>query len=144
MHRIELVGGGIEGDVLMYMRSIANLECDLNGTTAATCSGYSSYRSGYTNGLHTGPTEVSWTSTYSGSEVEWGVLTMAEKPTETDDSLDITATALATPTTRADGYVYIPMETGETTSSVGADLQVDRRIVALMLIGSSMIAKSFL
>lgn len=73
--------------------SIANIECDLDGRTAATCSGYSSYRSGYKNGHVTGPTELSWTSTLSGTDVQWGVLTMADipKPTgDNDDSADIT------------------------------------------------------
>uniref|UniRef100_A0A0D2XQV6 Uncharacterized protein n=1 Tax=Fusarium oxysporum (strain Fo5176) TaxID=660025 RepID=A0A0D2XQV6_FUSOF len=46
--------------------------CNLQGTTRATCSGYSSFNEGYNDGVHTGPTEVTWTSTYSGSEVEWG------------------------------------------------------------------------
>ncbi|KAK2021663.1 hypothetical protein LX32DRAFT_240138 [Colletotrichum zoysiae] len=58
---------------------IADLECTLSGTTAATCSGYSSLKSGYVNGKYTGPTEVSWTSTMTGSEVQWGVLTMASE-----------------------------------------------------------------
>jgi hypothetical protein len=76
-----------------WLRSIANLGCDLDGTTAATCSGYSSYKSGYSNGFHTGPTEISWISTLTGSDVEWGVLTMAAKPTKSHDSLDIGASA---------------------------------------------------
>ncbi|KAK1967117.1 hypothetical protein LY78DRAFT_19259 [Colletotrichum sublineola] len=58
---------------------IADLGCTLSGTTAATCSGYSSLKSGYINGKHTGPTEVSWTSTMTGSEVQWGVLTLVEE-----------------------------------------------------------------
>jgi hypothetical protein len=71
---------------------IVNLGCDLDGTTSAKCSGYSSYKSGYSNGFVTGPTEISWTSTLTGSNVEYGVLTMAEKPSHTDESLDIEAT----------------------------------------------------
>ncbi|OHE95687.1 hypothetical protein CORC01_08971 [Colletotrichum orchidophilum] len=62
---------------------IADLGCTLSGTTAATCSGYSSLKSGYVNGKLTGPTEVSWTSTITGSEVEWGILTLAEEPAAT-------------------------------------------------------------
>ncbi|EFQ30920.1 hypothetical protein CGRA01v4_08672 [Colletotrichum graminicola] len=57
----------------------ADLGCTLSGTTAATCSGYSSLKSGYINGKYTGPTEVSWTSTMTGSEVQWGVLTLAQE-----------------------------------------------------------------
>ncbi|KAG5971080.1 hypothetical protein E4U55_001315 [Claviceps digitariae] len=86
---------------------IADLECNMNGTTAATCSGYSSYRSGYTNGKHTGPTEVSWTSTLTGNQVVWGTLTLAPKPAETDDSLDVTGTNIAPPTAAATGVPYL-------------------------------------
>ncbi|TDZ22729.1 hypothetical protein Cob_v004204 [Colletotrichum orbiculare MAFF 240422] len=63
---------------------IADLGCTLGGTTAATCSGYSSLKSGYSNGLYTGPTEVSWTSSLTGSEVQWGILTLADKPHNTE------------------------------------------------------------
>ncbi|TWU76436.1 hypothetical protein ED733_007011 [Metarhizium rileyi] len=77
---------------------IADLECNMNGTTAATCSGYSSYRSGYRNGKYIGPTEVSWTSTLTGSNVHWGTLTLTDTPTGTQDSLDVTATNIALPT----------------------------------------------
>ncbi|KAK7426964.1 hypothetical protein QQZ08_006561 [Neonectria magnoliae] len=116
---------------------IANLECDLDGTTAATCSGYSSYKAGYTNGLYTGPTEVSWTSTYSGTEVEWGVLTMAEVPAETDDAYDITATAQLTPTTGSED-VNVPLST--TDEGAGANLRVDGRIAVLGVLGSATLA----
>ncbi|KHN95829.1 uncharacterized protein MAM_06191 [Metarhizium album ARSEF 1941] len=84
-------------ELTILLRSIADLECNMRGTTAATCSGYSSYCSGYTNGKYTGPTEVSWTSTLTGSNIHWGTLTLADKPTETDDSLDVTATNVAVP-----------------------------------------------
>ncbi|KAG6039099.1 hypothetical protein E4U41_003296 [Claviceps citrina] len=96
---------------------IADLECNMNGTTAATCSGYSSYRSGYTNGKHTGPTEVSWTSTLTGSEVGWGTLTLAHKPAETDGSLDVTGTGIAAPTAPTTAMVYhSPTQSSTATS----------------------------
>ncbi|KAG6033823.1 hypothetical protein E4U40_004897 [Claviceps sp. LM458 group G5] len=85
---------------------IADLECKMNGTTAATCSGYSSYRSGYTNGKHTGPTEVSWTSTLTGTDVVWGTLTLATKPAETDNALDVTGTNIAPPTAPSTAMHY--------------------------------------
>lgn len=69
----------------------ANLECKVAETaTEATCSGYSSYKSGYTNGLITGPTEISWTSTLT-TDVEWGVLTMADKPKVTGHHIEVAA-----------------------------------------------------
>jgi hypothetical protein len=71
---------------------IADLGCNLDGRTAATCSGYSSYKAGYTNAFHTGPTEVYWTKTLSGSDVEWGVLTLTDTPSTTRDDLGATAT----------------------------------------------------
>ncbi|KAF9870337.1 hypothetical protein CkaCkLH20_12184 [Colletotrichum karsti] len=91
---------------------IADLGCTLGGTTAATCSGYSSLKKGYSNGMYTGPTEVSWTSSLTGSEVQWGVLTIADKPQQTDD---------ATPTTPpSDGNYDDFLYTG-TTPSVPAE-----------------------
>ncbi|KAH7165561.1 hypothetical protein EDB81DRAFT_679538 [Dactylonectria macrodidyma] len=116
---------------------IANLECTLEGTTAATCSGYSSYKAGYTNGLYTGPTEVKWTSTFSGTEVEWGALTMAEVPKETDDSWDITATALSTPTTGS-GYLDVPLSTGDVAA--GASGRGDMRKAIFRASGSVILA----
>ncbi|RDA92410.1 hypothetical protein CP533_4743 [Ophiocordyceps camponoti-saundersi (nom. inval.)] len=75
----------------------ANLECKVAETmTVATCSGYSSYKSGYTNGLITGPTEISWTSTLS-TDVEWGVLTLADKPKATGHHLEVAASSNAAP-----------------------------------------------
>ncbi|RNJ55179.1 hypothetical protein D7B24_008875 [Verticillium nonalfalfae] len=74
----------------------ANLECKLGGTTAATCSAYSSLKSGFVAGLYTGPTEISWTSTLSGSEVQWGTLTLADQPSKTGTPDDVSGTAQAT------------------------------------------------
>ncbi|KAL9488711.1 hypothetical protein ACSS6W_000988 [Trichoderma asperelloides] len=88
---------------------IADVECDLNGTTAATCSGYSSYKSGYTNGHYTGPTQVSWTSTFTGSEVQWGTLTLTDCPGATDGAAD-TSGVIATPTAPS-GMIYEPSPT---------------------------------
>ncbi|KAM0255005.1 hypothetical protein ACHAQJ_006233 [Trichoderma viride] len=106
---------------------IADVECDLNGTTAATCSGYSSYKSGYTNGPHTGPTQVSWTSTFTGSEVQWGTLTLTDGPGATDDAFD-TAGTMATPTGPS-GMMYEPSPT-----SLGSNLRVSelRSLYGLM------------
>ncbi|KAK2606126.1 hypothetical protein QQS21_003521 [Conoideocrella luteorostrata] len=97
---------------------IADLECRLNGTTAATCSGYSSYRSGYTNGKYTGPTEVSWTSTFTGSNVHWGSLTLADKPSKTDDSLDVTATNIAAPSVPSSAMYYSSPTQGSAATSI--------------------------
>ncbi|KAM0565958.1 hypothetical protein ACHAP6_004868 [Verticillium nonalfalfae] len=66
------------------------------GTTAATCSAYSSLKSGFVAGLYTGPTEISWTSTLSGSEVQWGTLTLADQPSKTGTPDDVSGTAQAT------------------------------------------------
>lgn len=91
----------------------ANVACDLDGTTAATCSGYSSYKSGYSNGLHTGPTEVRWTSTLSGSEVEWGQLTLADKPSRTSEPLGVTITTQSALFESSGDLYYMPEETDE-------------------------------
>lgn len=55
----------------------AAISCKLASTTAATCTEYSSFGAGYTVQNVTGPTEVSRTQTYSGREVQWGVLTLS-------------------------------------------------------------------
>ncbi|KAL7933590.1 hypothetical protein V8C35DRAFT_303349 [Trichoderma chlorosporum] len=106
---------------------IADVECDLDGTTAATCSGYSSYRSGYTYGRLTGPTQVSWTSTFTGSEVQWGTLTMADPPGATDDAFDPAGT-MTTPSAPS-GMMYEPSPT-----SLASDLRVSssRSLYGLM------------
>ena len=75
-----------------------NLECDLEGKTVATCSGYSSFKSGYTYGKYTGPTEVTWKSTFTGTEVVWAVVTLTDKvEVQTNGLTDLTATAMETP-----------------------------------------------
>lgn len=39
-------------------------------------------------GRQTGPTETSWTSTFTGTAVQWGALTLAEPPRITGGSKD--------------------------------------------------------
>ncbi|KFA78079.1 hypothetical protein S40288_05459 [Stachybotrys chartarum IBT 40288] len=95
---------------------IADLGCDLEGTTEATCSGYSSYASGFTNGPHTGPTEFSWTTTLAQSEVEWGVLTMAEIPETTDNALHITAPVVDGPTVAVTDLLAVPTGSAATAN----------------------------
>ncbi|KAF3766829.1 hypothetical protein M406DRAFT_327945 [Cryphonectria parasitica EP155] len=64
----------------------AVISCQLVSTTAATCTEYSSFGAGWKKGNTTGPTEVSRTETYLGSEVQWGVLTLTTPaPTGTAD-----------------------------------------------------------
>ncbi|OAQ86781.1 hypothetical protein VFPFJ_00856 [Purpureocillium lilacinum] len=115
---------------------IADLACNMNGTTAATCSGYSSYASGYTNGHHTGPTEVSWTSTLSGTHVQWGVLTLTDKPTTTDNSLDVTPTDITAPTV-ASSVLYGP---NITSTSSGGRETVDNRMLTVVAAAALLVA----
>ncbi|KYK59491.1 hypothetical protein DCS_00621 [Drechmeria coniospora] len=103
------------GPLTRLLGSIANLECKLDGTTAATCSGYSSFAPGYTSGQYSGPTEVSWTSTLSGTAVEWGTLTLTDMPTETGDRHDMIAT-LTLPTVASS---VLPQSTGTTSAGAG-------------------------
>ncbi|KAM4056731.1 hypothetical protein HRG_003599 [Hirsutella rhossiliensis] len=104
---------------------IANLECRLNGTTAATCSGYSSYKAGYANGLLTGPTEMSWTSTLTGTDVEWGTLVMADNPKTKGNNLHMTAAPNSGP---ASAELYAPKATGQ---GAGARIHVDERLATM-------------
>ncbi|KAM0448866.1 hypothetical protein ACHAO4_008091, partial [Trichoderma viride] len=75
------------------------------------------YKSGYTNGPHTGPAQVSWTSTFTGSEVQWGTLTLADCPGATDGAAD-TSGVIATPTAPS-GMMYEPSPT-----SLGSNLRI--------------------
>ncbi|KAH7328104.1 hypothetical protein B0I35DRAFT_506636 [Stachybotrys elegans] len=109
---------------------IANMECDLNGTVAATCSGYSSFADGFTYGLYEGPTEVSWTKTLTGTDVEWGVLTMAEVPEPTDGSINTVTGAPAL--TGITELVSLP--TGR--DSAGFSLRCDKLLAASVLAGT--------
>lgn len=121
------------------LNSTANLECDLNGTAAATCSGYTSYRSEYSDRMRTGPTEVTWTSTYHGTEVEWGTLTMTDAPKKTSDPLGVTMTTGAPAFESSEDLYYVPTPTGE-----GAGVRVDRRWVPVASLGGIMAAGLFL
>lgn len=111
-----------------------NLECDLEDKTAATCSGYSSLKSGYEIGTHTGPTEISWRSTFTGSEVVWAAITLTDEvPEEPTDGLlaDLTVTSMATPVETGDededededgfpsGDTIFPQETGIEEGAAG-------------------------
>ncbi|OAA41519.1 hypothetical protein BBO_05505 [Beauveria brongniartii RCEF 3172] len=98
--------------------SIANIACDLDGRTAATCSGYSSYKSGYKNGHVTGPTEISWSSTLTGTDVQWGVLTMAALPKPTGDAGD-SADVTVAPTENT-GLLFVPSDTPGNAASTQA------------------------
>lgn len=55
----------------------AIMSCQLASTTAATCTEYSSFGSGFTENNITGPTETTRTVTYSGSDVQWANLTIS-------------------------------------------------------------------
>ncbi|KAF5670875.1 hypothetical protein FHETE_4323 [Fusarium heterosporum] len=99
----------------------ANLACDLQGTTRATCSGYSSFNKGYNDGVHTGPTEVTWTSTFTGKDVEWGVLTMGQLPQDPD----IVTAVSSTPS----DFVSMPVSTAD--SNFGMSLNADTRVALL-------------
>ena len=106
------------------------------GTTEAACSAYSSLESGFTVGLHTGPTEISWTSTLSGSEVQRAAQTKAEEPTRTkaadkhedENSADSTDGSLVV----TDDFLYdgtlptstdtTPLETGNAAGALSRPL----------------------
>ena len=108
-----------------------NLECDLDKQTAATCSGYSSLKSGYVAGTNTGPTEITWKSTFTGDDVVWAPITLTDEvPQGTDGVLaDITATAMEAPEETDDGDIpshgypsgdtIFPQETGNAEGAAG-------------------------
>ncbi|EGX92869.1 hypothetical protein CCM_04241 [Cordyceps militaris CM01] len=94
---------------------IADIGCTLDERTAATCSGYSSYKSGYKNGYVTGPTELSWTSTLTGTDVQWGVLTMAALPKPTGGGKDADDTTMAP--TQNTALLFLPSDTPGSAAS---------------------------
>ncbi|KAI9902595.1 hypothetical protein N3K66_001947 [Trichothecium roseum] len=98
---------------------IANVECELNNSTAATCSGYSSLKSGYTKGVYTGETEISWTSTLKGTDAQWGTLTMDEPPSTTAEILDMTATSRSFPDDGDDETVDLNVTRSGATAGQG-------------------------
>lgn len=108
------------------------LECELEEQTAATCSGYSSLKSGYVAGTNTGPTEITWESTFTGTDVVWAAITLTdEAPARTGGVLaDITATAMETPTETVDGEVSTDDMIYPTGSDEGAAAGVGGRIWA--------------
>ncbi|KAM7203476.1 hypothetical protein V8F33_002096, partial [Rhypophila sp. PSN 637] len=76
-------GGAAAGEIT------ADLHCALAEKTAATCTGSTSFASGYHQGTISGPTQTVWTKTFSGPQVTWGVLTLATPgPTPTDTDLN--------------------------------------------------------
>ncbi|RGP75921.1 hypothetical protein FLONG3_5501 [Fusarium longipes] len=111
-------------------RLTANLECNLQGTTEAICSGSSSFDKGYNDGIHTGPTEVVWESTFTGKEAEWGVLTMGPLPIDPDP---VTA-ASTTPTE----FVSLPLATDG--SNAATSLEVRAKRIALVAAFGTLVA----
>ncbi|KAK3687324.1 hypothetical protein B0T22DRAFT_478658 [Podospora appendiculata] len=91
----------------------ANLHCDLAGTTAATCTGSSSFGPSYSEGGVTGPTQTSWTKTFSGSAVTWAALTITT-PGPGTDTTNIEGPADATQTVGGGGVL-----SPSTTSAAG-------------------------
>ncbi|KAB5572499.1 hypothetical protein GE09DRAFT_673587 [Coniochaeta sp. 2T2.1] len=81
----------------------AHLSCNLAGSTAATCTGSSTYGTDFREGSITGPTQTEWTSTLTGSELRWGVLTLTTPPaqpatTNLDDPTPVDSATGAPPT----------------------------------------------
>ncbi|KJZ79279.1 hypothetical protein HIM_01430 [Hirsutella minnesotensis 3608] len=108
----------------------ADVECKLSGTTAAACSGYSSFKSGYANGQFSGATEMTWTSTLTGNEVEWGTLTMAEKPRTTDNHFGVTGGGNTAPTVASSDLV----PPAATSPGVGASVRLDERLAMMTIL----------
>ncbi|KAK3324644.1 hypothetical protein B0T19DRAFT_444053 [Cercophora scortea] len=105
----------------------ANLHCDLAGTTAATCTGSSSFGPSYSEGGVTGPTQTSWTKTFSGSGVTWAALTLTT-PGPGTDTTNIEAPADATQTVVGGGGVSSP----SATSAAGIGPRAGRSWATMM------------
>ncbi|KAJ4385495.1 hypothetical protein N0V93_009923 [Gnomoniopsis smithogilvyi] len=114
-------------------RLTALLACKLASTTAATCTEYSSFGSRFTKGNTTGPTDFSRTQTYTGSEVQWGVLTLttpapaAATATGTGGSGGVetvnptdTAWFFPSPTSKSSGAASLGLRRGELLVGIAA------------------------
>lgn len=98
----------------------ADLHCKLDGQTAAVCTGSTTFGHNFHEGSVSGPTQVAWTSTLSGSDVEWGVLTLATpgpQPGTTD--IEGTVATGATEVELSDGAPTSPSESGADGRRVG-------------------------
>ena len=72
----------------------ADLECKLDGLTAATCTGSTSLGPNQWQGTLTGPTQTAWTKTFTGPQVTWAALTLTT-PGPFAQTTDIDGTAAA-------------------------------------------------
>ncbi|KAL2158889.1 hypothetical protein VTH06DRAFT_2919 [Thermothelomyces fergusii] len=100
----------------------ADLACKLDGKTAATCTGSTFVDAGHREGPLTGPTETVWTSTFSGADVTWGLLTLT--------------TPAPPPSSAADGTVLAPMTSTPVPPSGGSrSLGMGRSRAAMMALG---------
>lgn len=72
---------------------------------------------------------MTWTSTFSGSQMEWGVLTMAELPHDPD-------AFTATWTTPAGGgdFVSVPVATDSDSAGAGRRIDVCRAVFAVVCV----------
>jgi hypothetical protein len=98
----------------------ADLRCKLDGTTAATCTGSSSFGANYRDGTLTGPTQTSWTRTFAAAEVTWGVLTLTT-PGPLPGTTDIDGTVVV-PDGTYSGSIPAPTSAGS-----GSHRQLRRR-----------------
>ncbi|KAK3294024.1 uncharacterized protein B0H64DRAFT_399368 [Chaetomium fimeti] len=105
----------------------ANLECKLDGKTAATCTGSSSVGENHREGPLTGPTETVWTRTFAADEVTWGVLTLSTPgpqpgTTDIEGSMLASMTGTAVPTSGASQLLSVVEKRRVVMASLGAVL----------------------
>ena len=103
----------------------AHLECDLDGKTAATCTGSTVFGPEYRGGSITGPSQTIWTSTFAAAQVTWGVLTLSTPgpyPHTTDIEGIVLPTLTSTPGVSTSGAGLLPGRRGVVMASLGAVL----------------------
>ncbi|KAF4126851.1 hypothetical protein GMORB2_0588 [Geosmithia morbida] len=114
----------------------AYLGCDLVGTTEATCSGYSSYGPRFPPGPPSQSTKINWTSTLSGSAVQWGTLTLVDLPaTATDDG----SSSSGSPTAQTSNEFYYTPE----PTNAGTRPTLSLWSVSAASLGSLLLAAGF-
>ncbi|KAK5660476.1 hypothetical protein OQA88_13024 [Cercophora sp. LCS_1] len=108
----------------------ADLQCNLQAQSAATCTGSSSLGPNFHEGSVRGPTRTVWTSTFTGTNVAWGVLTLAT-PGSAAGTTDIDGTAVMT---GAEPTSVLDLESGTGHLPTGRWLSVAAGAVAAVLL----------
>jgi len=105
----------------------ADLHCALDGTTAAVCTGSSTFGPSYMQGTLSGPTQTNWVKTFPEAEVTWALLTLATPgPAVGTTDIDGTPTGSLVSSSGGIGITLVP--TGESGANAAGKGRRGRRV----------------